>query len=151
MSSNSKKKKLSATESYNAWIVLLGVFFIAAGVINYAEKRFTREFSSENASIQSLAIPKEKHMWIEFDLGKRKRTFETTTADTPPRTLAEELSLLSRDTGLVLHMWRDTLIEFDRVKNNVNSWKLYKDDKELASPLSSITIRRGDRYTFKYE
>ncbi|MBI2056019.1 MAG: hypothetical protein HYT37_01455 [Candidatus Sungbacteria bacterium] len=145
-----KKKITTECSPQETWLIVAGAFLIAAGVISYMQKSFSNEISSNNASLENMVIPRDQRIWIVFDSGTDMRKFEGVAAQ-PPRSLAEELEALAKDTGTPLRVQNDMLVEFDRTKNKTKQWQLYKGEEGVAGPLSRFIVSRGDHYVFKYE
>lgn len=151
MPTRARKRKTSLKhDTREAWLIIVSIFLVSAGIISYSQKKLSDEILANSASLESMAIPKEQRIWIEFDSGTDIRTFEGIAAG-HSRTLAEELATLSKDAEVPLRVQNDVLTEFDHIKNKIKQWKIYKRNENISAPLSQLVVTRGDRYTFKYE
>ena len=131
---------------------LIGVSFLGALTFIYeAKEAFTRDLNAEQTVITKPAAPHDDRAWVELYFGDaRMRVFEGyLEGKTYPLALALESVA---DAGNFTYRIREgKLAKIAGVGDEGGEWIIYRNQQRERTPIHTLIITSGDRYTLRYE
>ncbi len=143
------RKKEEHSSTY--WIVFTAACAFVLGWTWYATRGLERDIQSSITDHVTAPPQSLTRAWIELDFGDgRKRIFEG-TVDHHQYLLKHSLEAAAGEARLKLAFRDGILIRIENTGNPAGVWSIYRNGKRITDPLVTLIIRRGNRYTFRFE
>lgn len=127
-----------------SWIIVGCATAIALALVAVANNRFYQEFLRVNEAVSLPARPAAA--WIEIDFGNGTKRLFQGTIGSKQYSLSSALESAGREGGFTFRVERGVL---DSLGGVSGKWEIYRNGVLIDDLFSELTIRGGERYSFR--